>query len=128
MTRPFYKSIRRSTIGTTAIAAILGIIITCVDLFADNGEISPAVILFLFLIAGIFITALREQIGLLLLVAMFLPSTHLILFALGYPTTLQPNTVTSILMVGFVGLGATLIGGFITALLRRLVLTQTRSY
>jgi|HubBroStandDraft_6_1064221.scaffolds.fasta_scaffold472758_2 hypothetical protein len=51
----------------------------------------------------------------LLLIAAWLPVTHLVLHALGRKTTLQPDTVGSILMVGVVVLFATLIGGFVGA-------------
>jgi hypothetical protein len=50
------------------IAVVLGVVITCVDLFADNGEISPAVVLLLLLIAGGAIGAIHSRFSLALAV------------------------------------------------------------
>jgi hypothetical protein len=116
----------RNSTRAYVIATSLGMGITCIDLFADNGELSPAAILLLFLIAGFliaggFTTALHPRLFFapLLLTAAWLPAAHLVLHALGRKTTLQPDTVRSILMVGVVGLGATLIGGLVGAAVGR---------
>ena len=120
---------QKHSIRAYGIATILGIGITCMDLFADNGELSPAVILLLFLIAGGFTTALYPRLFFtpLLLTAVWLPATHLVLHALGSKTTLQPDTVESILMVGVVGLCATLIGGLVGVAVGRFNLSPHNS-
>lgn len=98
-------------------AIILGLVIAYVDLFADRGEISPAVVLFLLLIAG----AIHRKFSLLLavLTAVSLPAVHLALHVAGRKTTLQPDTVTSILMIGAVSACAATIGVLIGAAARR---------
>ncbi len=102
-------------------AIILGLVIACVDLFADRGEIGPAVVLALLLIAGTIVGAIHRKFSLLLavLTAVSLPAVHLALHLMGRKTTLQPDTVTSILMVGAVSLCAATIGVLIGAVARR---------
>ena len=102
-------------------AIILGLIIVCVDLFAGRGEISPAGVLLLLLIAGAIVGAIHRKFSLLLavLTAVSLPAVHLALHISGRKTTLQPDTVTSILMVGVVSLCAATIGVLIGAAARR---------
>ena len=102
-------------------AIILGLAIACGDLFADRGEISPAVVLFLLLIAGAIVGAIHGRFSLVLavLTAISLPGIHLALHLAGRKTTLQPDTVTSILMVGVVAVCAATIGVLIGAAARR---------
>ncbi len=102
-------------------AIVLGLIIVCVDLFADRGEISPAVVLALLLGAGAIVGAIHKRFSVLLavLTAVSLPGIHLALHLAGRKTTLQPDTVTSILMVGVVAVCAATIGVLIGAAARR---------
>ena len=102
-------------------AIVLGLIIVCVDLFADRGEISPAVVLALLLSAGAIVGAIHKRFSVLLavLTAVSLPGIHLALHLAGRKTTLQPDTVTSILMVGVVAVCAATIGVLIGAAARR---------
>lgn len=104
-------------------AIILGLVVVCVDLFADRGEISPAVVLVLILIAGAIVGAIHGRFSLVLavLTAVSLPAIHLALHLAGRKTTLQPDTVTSILMVGLVAVCAATIGVLIGAAARRTV-------
>ncbi len=108
------------------IAAMLGIAITCADLFAAHGELSPPVILLFLAIAGGLTVAvhMRYSVPLLLVVAVWLPATHLALHIAGVKTTLQPDTVSSILLVGLVGLFAVLGGGLIGAAILRAIPEQ----
>ncbi len=103
------------------IAVVLGVVITCVDLFADKGEISPVVVLLLLLIAGGIVGAIHSHFSLALavLTAICLPATHLTLHFMGHKTTLQPDTVPSILMVGVVSLCAAALGVRLGAGVRR---------
>ncbi len=103
------------------VAIILGLCIVLVDLFADGGEISPAVVLLLLLIAGAIVGAIHSRLSLwlALLISISLPAVRLILHLLGYKTTLQPDTVASILMVGAVALCVASIGVLIGAVARR---------
>ena len=105
------------------IAALLGIAVTCADLFADHGELSPVVILLMLAIAGGLTVAVhtRFSFALLLLTAIWLPGVHLALHAAGRKTTLQPDTAGSILLVGLVGLVAVLVGGLIGAAVLRAI-------
>ena len=114
------------TARNCTIAGMLGIAVACADLFADNGELSPPVILLLFAVAGGLTVAVqtRYSLRLLLLVAIWLPAAHLALHAAGVKTTLQPDTVGSILLVGIVGLAAVLIGGLIGAAILRFIPEQ----
>src|SRR5271165_7102072 len=102
-------------------AITLGLGIVFVDLFADRGEISPAAVLLVLLVAGAIVGAVhsRFSLWLALLLSISLPGVHLILHLLGYKTTLQPDTVASILMVGVVALCAACIGVLIGASARR---------
>lgn len=100
------------------LAAIgLGLVITGVDLFADRGEISPGVVLFLLLIAGAIVGAIHRRFSLVLaaLTAVSLPAVHLVLHLAGRKTTLQPDTVASILMVGLAAVCAATVGVLIGA-------------
>ena len=108
------------------IAAMLGIAVTCADLFAAGGELSPPVILLLLAIAGALAVAVqtRYSLPLLLLVAIWLPAAHLALHAAGVKTTLQPDTVGSILLVGLVGFVAVLLGGLVGAAILRAIPEQ----
>ena len=103
------------------VSAVLGIAITCLDLFGDHGELSPAVPLLLLSLAGAFTIALHPRVFLapVLLIAGWLPATHAVLHALGHPSTLQPDTTNSILGVGLAALAATFIGGLVGAAVRR---------
>jgi hypothetical protein len=105
---------------------MLGIAVTCADLFADHGELSPPVILLLLAIAGGLTVAVRTQFSLtlLLLVAVWLPGTHLALHGAGVKTTLQPDTIPSILLAGVAGLVAVLVGGLIGAAILRAIPAQ----
>ena len=108
-------------VRNSVIAAMLGIAVTCADLFADHGELSPPVMMIFFAIAGGLTVAVRTQFSLplLLLVAVWMPGAHLALHAAGVKTTLQPDTVTSILLVGLASFVAVIVGGLIgTAILR----------
>jgi hypothetical protein len=102
-------------------AILLGLAIVGVDLFADGGEISPAVVLALLLTAGAIVGAIHKRFSLLLavLTAVSLPVVHLALHISGRKTTLQPDTVASILMVGLVAGCAATIGVLIGAAARR---------
>ena len=103
------------------VAILLGALVTSVDLFADRGEISPAVVLLLFLFAGGIVGAMhsRFSLALAILTAIILPVTHLTLHLLGHKTTLQPDTVGSILMVGVVSACATSAGVLMGVAARR---------
>jgi len=102
-------------------AVVLGFGIVFVDLFADGGEISPAVVLSLLLVAGAIIGVIHSRFSfwLALLISISLPAVHLILHLRGYKTKLQPDTVASILLVGMVALCTACIGVLIGASARR---------
>ena len=111
------------------VAILLGVFVTGIDLFADRGEISPAAVLLLFLIAGGIVGAMRSRFSLALagLTAIALPATHLTLHLSGHKTTLQPDTVGSILMVGMVSVCATSVGVLMGAAARRTITRSVRS-
>lgn len=103
------------------VAIVLGVSITCIDLFADRGEISPAAVLLLLVIAGCVVGAIHSRFSLALavLTAICLPATHLALHLSGHKTTLQPDTAASILLVGMVSVCAASIGVLIGAAVLR---------
>jgi hypothetical protein len=93
---------------TNLSAVVAGIAITCIDLLAAGGEISSAILLILLFLAGGFAVVVHHRFSIFLpvLLAIWLPATHLALHALGHKTTLQPDSYLSILMVGVVALFA----------------------
>jgi hypothetical protein len=103
------------------VAALLGVAIACIDLFANRGELSPGAILLLLAGAGAVVTVMRGRFSIVLTtsVALWLPAIHLVLHALGRRTTLRPDTTLSILVVGAVACGAAVAGGLVAAALRR---------
>jgi hypothetical protein len=97
-----------------AVGVLLGLAIAATDSFAFHGEISPAVIAAMLLLATLMLalawgtTALPAAAG----VWVCTPLAHAIKFALHLPDTLQPNTAGSIgklaaftLLIAAVGAG-----------------------
>ena len=96
------------------------------DNFVSGGEVSQIVIVALLLIATAVVGALaiRRRWIAALAVWIWLPVVHLAKHMLGLPDMLQPNTYSSILLLGIFALAVTVVGTGCGVLVRRLVTTE----
>jgi len=103
-----------------------GAAIAAVDNFAFGGEVSPIVIVAMLLIASATLGLIWGRHGALAagLVWVWLPLAHIVKRALDLPDTIQPNTYTSIMMLGIFSFVVTGVGLGFGAALRRLLSPQ----
>src|SRR5262249_53233227 len=108
----------RNSVGLMAGAAI-----AAVDNFAFGGEVSPIVIVAMLLIVSGTLGLIWGLRGALAagLVWVWLPLAHVAKRAFDLPDTIQPNTYTSILMLGIFSFVVTGAGLGLGAALRRLL-------
>lgn len=80
---------------------IIGAIISSVDNFSFQGEVSPIVVVILLFVGAISIGITWKWHGLITvaLIWLWLPMAHVVKKVLGLPDTLHPNTYTSILLL-----------------------------
>ena len=121
------KNVKTSLTLLVSIGLITGILISTIDNFAFEGEVSPIIIVLLLLTATLAFGATFGLRGALMSIFTWIciPLTHLIKHIFNLPDTLHPNTYTSILMlaiftliVSSVGIG---LGIFINKLFKKSV-------
>ncbi len=112
-----------STWQTALVAALVaGAVITYVDNFAFEGEVSPIVIIALLLCSSAVAVGVWGRRGWIAagIIWACVPSAHVVKHVLGMPDTLHPNTYTSILFLALFTLVVATIGAGCGALVRRL--------
>ncbi|HUH64054.1 MAG TPA: hypothetical protein VLZ50_13705 [Terracidiphilus sp.] len=122
---PHTSLLLRNSVGFIAGAGI-----AAVDNFAFGGEVSPIVIVAMLLIVSGAVGAIWGLHGVVAagMVWVWLPMAHVVKHAFDLPDTIQPNTYSSILMLGIFSFVVTGLGlGFGVALRRLLCLEGPKS-
>jgi len=102
---------------------IIGVIISYVDNFLFEGEVSPIVIVLLLLIATIGVGVLWRWKGVIIsaLIWIWLPITHITKKVFDLPDTLHPNTYKSIFMLTIFTFSVSSIGFLLGVSINRLL-------